>query len=99
MNSYKPLSYCYFVVFCLAILYDVVQGPYKDGDIILGGLLRVHLRGNSENQCGKLDVRGLNRVFAMIFAIERFKITSKCNSRLRYTRLLWNCTASYPNLL
>ena len=71
MSSYKPISRCFFVVFCLAILYGVVQGPYKDGDIILGGLLRVHFRGDSENQCGELDVRGLNRVLAMIFSIEQ----------------------------
>ena len=31
----------------------------------------VDLRGDSENQCGELDVGGLNRVFAMIFAIEQ----------------------------
>ena len=77
MNSYKPLSYCYFVVFCLAILYGVVQGPYKDGDIILGGLLSVHLRGDSENQCGELDVGGLNRVLAMMFAIKQINNDSK----------------------
>jgi len=58
-------------------LYGVVQGPYKDGDIVLGGLLRVHLRGDSENQCGEFDVRGLNRVFAMIFAIEKINNDSK----------------------
>ena len=58
-------------MFCLTILHGVVQGPYKDGDIILGGLLRAHLIGDSENQCGELDVSGLNRVFAMIFAIEK----------------------------
>ena len=31
----------------------------------------VDLRGDSENQCGELVVGGLNRVFAMIFAIEQ----------------------------
>ena len=77
MNSNERLSYCYFVLFCLTILQSVVQGPYRDGDVILGGLLRVHLRGDSENQCGELDVRGLNRVFAMIFAIEKINNDSK----------------------
>jgi len=77
MNSHKLLSYCYFVLICISILSGVVQGPYKDGDIILGGLLRVHLRGDSENQCGELDVRGLNRVFAMIFAIKKINNDSK----------------------
>jgi len=77
MNSYNPIPRYFFVVFCLAILIGVVQGPYKDGDIILGGLLRVHLRGDSENRCGELDVRGLNRVFAMIFAIEQINNDSK----------------------
>ena len=77
MNNYKPLSYSYFVVFYLTILYGVVRGPYKDGDVILGGLLNVHLRGDSENQCGELDVGGLNRVFAMIFAIEQINNDSK----------------------
>ena len=73
----KLLCYCYFVLLCLTTLTGVVQGPYKDGDIILGGLLRVHLRGDSENQCGEFDVRGLNRVFAMIFAIEKINSDSK----------------------
>ena len=73
----KLLCYCYFVLLCLTILTGVVHGPYKDGDIILGGLLNVHLRGDSENQCGGFDVRGLNRVFAMIFAIEKINSDSK----------------------
>ena len=77
MTGYKLLSFCYFVLFCLTVFSGFVQGPYKDGDIILGGLLRVHLRGDSENQCGELDVRGLNRVFAMIFAIEKINNDSK----------------------
>ena len=71
MDSYKLLSYCYFLLFCLIILNGVVQGPYKDGDVILGGLLTVHLSGDSENECGELDVGGLNRVLAMISAIEK----------------------------
>ena len=105
MNSYKlPLSRCYFVFFCLAILNGVVQAPYKDGDIILGGLLRVHLRGDSENHCGELDVRGLNRVFAMIFAIEKinndsdllpnislgYDIRDYCEIALRATRISYD---------
>ena len=77
MNNCKLLSHCYFVLFYLTILHGVVQGPYKDGKIILGGLLRVHLRGDSENQCGELDVGGLNRVFAMMFAIEKINNDSK----------------------
>ena len=77
MNGYNLPSFCYFVFLCLTVFSGVVQGPYKDGDIILGGLLRVHLRGDSENQCGELDVRGLNRVFAMIFAIEKINNDSK----------------------
>ena len=86
------------------MLNSVVQGPYKDGDIILGGLLRVHLRGDSENQCGELDVRGLNRVFALIFAIEKINNDSKllpnislgydirdyCEISLKATRISYN---------
>ena len=104
MDGIKSHSYCYFVVFCLTILNGVVQGPYKDGDIVLGGLLRVHLRGDYENQCGELDVRGLNRVFAMIFAIEKINNDSKllpnislgydirdyCEIALQATRISYN---------
>ena len=71
MNGCKLQSYCCFVLFSLAILNGVVQGPYKDGDVILGGLLTVHFRGESEKECGELDFGGLNRVLAMIFAIEK----------------------------
>jgi len=108
MNSYKPLSRYHFVLFCLTILNGVVQGPYKDGDIILGGLLRVHLRGDSENQCGNLDVRGLNRVFAMIFAIEKinndsnllpnislgYDIRDYCEIALKATRISYDLIKS-----
>ena len=105
MNSYKlALSRCYFVLFFVAILNGVVRGPYKDGDIILGGLLRVHLRGESENQCGELDVRGLNRVLAMIFAIEKinndsnllpnislgYDIRDYCEIALKTTRISYD---------
>ena len=77
MDCYKLLSSSFFNLLYLTVFSGVVQGPYKHGDIILGGLLRVHLRGDSENQCGELDVRGLNRVFAMIFAIEKINNDSK----------------------
>ena len=104
MNSYKPVSRCSFVLFFLAILSGVVQGPCKDGDIILGGLLRAHLRGKSENQCGELDVRGLNRVLAMIFAIEKinndsnllpnislgYDIRDYCEIALKATRISYD---------
>ena len=104
MNGYNLPSFCYFVFLCLTVFSGVVQGPYKDGDIILGGLLRVHLRGDSENQCGELDVRGLNRVFAMIFAIEKINNDSKllrnislgydirdyCETSLKATRISYD---------
>ena len=56
----------------------VVQAAYKDGDIILGGLFNVHqLQGNSKGQCGELDMKGLGRAQAMIFAIETINKESK----------------------
>ena len=57
--------------------YAAVQAPYKEGDVILGGLLNIHWRGHSENQCGNLEPNGLDRALAMMFAIEKINNDSQ----------------------
>ena len=76
MNRLKPSSYRCLVILSLS-LYAAVRAPHKEGDVILGGLLKIHSRDASENQCGELNVFGLDRAFAMIFAIEKINNDSK----------------------
>ncbi|KAJ7389122.1 hypothetical protein OS493_033444 [Desmophyllum pertusum] len=81
MNRKKHSSqFCLFIYWLS--FYAAVQAPYREGDVILGGLLTVHLRGTSEDQCGELDTNGLARVLAMIFAIEKINNDSKLLSNV-----------------
>ncbi len=43
----------------------------------MGGLLKINSKGTSENQCGELSVRRMERALAMIFAIEKINNDSK----------------------
>lgn len=62
-------AYCLFCawlfVYCIS-----VQAAYLEGDVKFGGLFVIHLE-NSEGQCTDLDLRGLGRAQAMIFAVEK----------------------------
>ena len=65
----SSLHYQLFLFFCF---YTAVQAPYREGDIMLGGLFNVHqLAHQPGSQCGEINLRGLGRMQAMIFAIER----------------------------
>jgi len=65
MQNYKP-----FFIYWLA-LYALVQAPYREGDVILGGEVPVHLPGTSEGECSELFTSGLARTLAIIYAIEK----------------------------
>ncbi len=75
MNRIKP-SLSYLFTFLLTFV-AAVQAPHRNGDVILGGLLSIHWKGTSENQCGKLSVKRLDMALAMIFAIEKINNDSK----------------------
>ena len=65
----SSLHYQLFLFFCF---YTAVQAPYREGDIMLGGLFNVHqLADQPGSQCGEINLGGLGRMQAMIFAIER----------------------------
>ena len=65
----SSLHYQLFLFFCF---YVAVQAPYKEGDIMLGGLFSVlKSPDNPGSRCGELHLRELGRMQAMIFAIER----------------------------
>ncbi len=64
-------NYKFFFLFCWLAFYASVQAPYRDGDVILGGELPVHLPGSSEEECGEISMSGLARALAIIYAIEK----------------------------
>ena len=68
----------HFLAFFTLWCFNVVQAPYRNGDVILAGLFNVHkLQGASEGQCGEIDNHGVGRAEAMIFAIEKINNDSK----------------------
>ncbi|XP_058948044.2 metabotropic glutamate receptor 4-like [Pocillopora verrucosa] len=65
----SSLHYQLFLFFCF---YVAVQAPYRDSDIMLGGLFNVHQPPDQPGrQCGEIYLTGLGGMQAMIFAIER----------------------------
>ena len=65
----SSLHYQLFLFFCF---FAAVQAPYKEGDIMLGGLFSVLQPPDTPgSQCGETNLRELGRMQAMIFAIER----------------------------
>ena len=68
-NAMSSLHYQLFLFFCF---YAAVQAPYREGDIMLGGLFSVHQPPDMPgSQCGEINLRELSQMQAMIFAIER----------------------------
>ena len=68
-TAMSSLHYQLFLFFCF---YTAVQAPYREGDIMLGGLFNVHQPADQPgSQCGETHLRGLGHMQAMIFAIER----------------------------
>ena len=65
----SSLHYQSFLFLCF---FAAVQAPYREGDIMLGGLFSVHQPPDKPgSQCGETNLRELGRMQAMIFAIER----------------------------
>ena len=68
-NAMSSLHYQLFLFLCF---YAAVQAPYREGDIMLGGLFSVHQPPDMPgSQCGEINLRELSQTQAMIFAIER----------------------------
>ncbi len=76
MNRITLSCYSYLYI-SLLTSFAAVQASHKNGDVILGGLLTIHSKGTSENQCGELSVRRLDMALAIIFAIEKINNDSK----------------------
>ena len=69
MRNCKP-----FFIYWLALYASAVQAPYREGDVILGGEIPVHLPGSRmhEGECSELFfTSGLARTLAIIYAIEK----------------------------
>ena len=65
----SSLHYQFFLFFCF---YAAVQAPYREGDIMLGGLFSAHQVPDwPGSRFEEIYLRGLGRMQAMIFAIER----------------------------
>lgn len=69
MNLSENSRYC-LVFVCFLYNCFSIHAPYLKGDVVIGGLFVIHLE-NSEGQCTDLDLKGLGRAQAMIFAIEK----------------------------
>ena len=66
------MSSLHYQLFLFLCFYVAVQAPYRDGDIVLRGLFGVHQQPDHlGSRCGEIHLRGLGRMQAMIFAIER----------------------------
>lgn len=66
------------VVMCRGVLLSVGDPPQSrqeiriDGDLVLGGLFPVHEKGAGMEECGRVnEERGIQRLEAMLFAIDR----------------------------
>ena len=66
----KPSSCCLRAVISF-LCYAVVQAPYRQGDVMLGGLFSIHQsQGTSEGKCGEI-ITEVTNAQAMIFAIDK----------------------------
>ena len=66
------MSSLHYQLFLFLCFYAAVQAPYREGDIMLGGLFSVHQPPDMPgSQCGEINLRELSQMQDMIFAIER----------------------------
>ena len=66
----KPPWCCLWAVISF-LCYAVVQAPYRQGDIMLGGLFSIHRsQGTPEGKCGEIT-KEVTNAQAMIFAIDK----------------------------
>ena len=83
--------------------YAVVQAPYRQGDVMLGGLFSIrHLHGTSEDKC-EMITKEVSHAQAMIFAIDKinndsnllpnislgYDIRDYCESNTKATRITY----------
>ena len=71
-NKGIAMSSLHHHLFLFLCFYAAVQAPYSEGDIMLGGLFSVHQVPDwPASRFEEIYLRGLGRMQAMIFAIER----------------------------
>ena len=81
------MSSLHYQLFLFLCFYAAVQAPYREGDIMLGGLFSVLQPPDMPgSQCGEINMRELSQMQAMIFAMERIN---------NDTSLLSNITLGY----
>jgi len=71
------------VMMCRGVLLSVGDPPQSrreiriEGDLVLGGLFPVHEKGAGMEECGRVNEdRGIQRLEAMLFAIDRINMDS-----------------------
>ena len=69
----RPLLF--ILLFLPQASYNEGYGKKKDGDVIVGGLLNIHISGTSD-QCTEISTTGLGYAEATIFAIEKINKNS-----------------------
>ena len=76
------LSSCCLWAIISFLCYAVVPAPYRQGDVMLGGLFSIHQsQGTSEGKCGKITKEVANAQ-AMIFAIDKINNDSNLLSNI-----------------
>ena len=65
----RSVKWCFVLLSLLPSIPVKAEGIYKDGKVIIGGLLTVRHK-NSDDSCGDLKPQGLAYVEAVIYAIE-----------------------------
>ena len=79
------MSSLHYQSFLFLWFFAAVQAPYREGDIMLGGLFSVHQPPDKPgSQCGETNLRELGRMQAMIFAIERINNDTSLLSNISF---------------
>ena len=86
MRSFNCFAFIGFL--CCA----VVQAPYRQGDVMLGGLFSIH-QENSEGHCGKITKR-VAYAEAMIYAIESINNDSNLLPNISLGYDIWDYCAN-----
>lgn len=74
MENQKRVSFILVISVAFVVVFPVVQSlmVQEKGEIMLGGLFPVHMKGTGGNKCGDINKdRGIQRIEAMLYALDK----------------------------